>query len=49
MLGANNFWEQANDLMERMMYSGTAAIVIGLRNARYSESGKLLADPNTRI
>lgn len=49
VLGANNFWEQANDLMERMMYSGTAAIVIGLRNARYSESGKLLADPNTRI
>ncbi len=49
VLGSNNFWEQANDLMERMMYSGTAAIVVGLRNARFANDGRLLADPDNRI
>ena len=49
VLGSNNFWEQANDLMERMMYSGTAAIVIGLRNARFTDDGQLLSDPDNRI
>lgn len=33
VFGSNNFWDQANDLMEKMMYSGTCAIVIRLKNA----------------
>ena len=33
VFGSNNFWNQANDLMEKMMYSGTCAIVIRLKNA----------------
>ena len=49
VLGENNFWEQANDLMERMMYSGTAAAVISLHNAKYSADGSLLTDAETRI
>lgn len=31
------------------MWSGTAAIVIGLKGARFTEDGELLADPETRI
>ena len=49
ILGLNNFWEQANDLVERMMWSGTAAIVIGLKGARFTEGGELIAHPGTRI
>ena len=31
VFGSNNFWEEANGLMERMMWSGTAAVVIRLK------------------
>lgn len=48
VLGANNFWEQANDLMERMMYSGTAAVVIRL-NAAVNEDGKIITSGENRI
>lgn len=49
VLGENNFWEQANDLMERMMYSGTVALIVRLKNARLNSSQKLIPDPATRI
>ncbi len=49
VLGDNNFWDQANDLMERMMYSGTAAIVIRLKNAVTNTKGELIRTPDTRI
>lgn len=49
VLGSNNFWEQINDLMERMMWSGTAAVVIRLKNAAVSENGSIIPDGRTRI
>jgi A118 family predicted phage portal protein len=49
VFGSNCFWEQANDLMEKMMYSGTAAIVIRLKNALFSNDGKLMPSPDMRI
>lgn len=49
VFGSNCFWEQANDLMEKMMYSGTAAIVVRLKNALFSSSGKLLPTSDMRI
>ena len=49
VLGSNNFWEQINDLMERMMWSGTAAVVIRLKNAAVSETGSIIPDSRTRI
>lgn len=48
VLGANNFWEQANDLMERMMYSGTAAVVIRM-NAAVNSKGGIVTDSENRI
>lgn len=48
VFGVNNFREQANDLMERMMYSGTAAIIARL-NAAVTSNGKLAADKNNSI
>lgn len=42
VFGSNNFWDQANDLMEKMMYSGTAAIVIRLKNAAVSPDGRIV-------
>lgn len=49
VFGSNNFWEQINDLMERMMWSGTAAVVIRLKNAAVSASGGIIPDSGTRI
>lgn len=48
VFGSNCFWEQANDLMEKMMYSGTAAIVVRLKNA-FSNAGELLPTSDMRI
>lgn len=49
VFGSNNFWNEANGLMERMMWSGTAAVVIRLKNASVSSDGRFRADTNTRI
>ncbi|MDO5125346.1 MAG: hypothetical protein Q4D35_03100 [Ruminococcus sp.] len=49
VFGSNNFWDQANDLMEKMMYSGTAAIVIKLKNALIKDNGKLKPAADTVI
>ena len=49
VFGSNNFWDQANDLMEKMMYSGTCAIVIRLKNAVVSSDGRLLPSPDAWI
>lgn len=48
VLGANNFWEQANDLMERMMYSGTAAVIIRM-SAAVNDAGKIITSAENRI
>ncbi len=49
VFGANSFWEQANDLMERMMWSGTAAVIIRLKNASAGINGELISSADTRI
>lgn len=49
VFGSNNFWAQANDLMEKMMYSGTCAVVIRLKNAVVSSDGRLLPSPDAWI
>lgn len=49
VFGSNNFWDQANDLMEKMMYSGTCAVVIRLKNAVVSSDGRLLPSPDAWI
>ncbi len=49
VFGSNNFWDEANGLMERMMWSGTAAIVIRLKNASVDPNGTFRPDPDTRI
>lgn len=49
VFGSNNFWDEANGLMERMMWSGTAAVVIRLKNASVNENGTFRLDPETRI
>lgn len=49
VFGSNCFWDQANDLMEKMMYSGTAAVVIRLKNALFGGDGKLLPSSDMRI
>lgn len=48
ILGDCNFWEQAYDLMVRMMYSGTAAIVARV-NAIFSKDRMLMFDKNNKI
>jgi len=49
VFGSNNFWDKANELMERMMWSGTAAVVIRLKNAFVDKNGKFKPDPDARI
>ena len=49
VFGSNNFWDQANDLMEKMMWSGTGAIVIRLKNAAVSPDGRLGTSPDAWI
>lgn len=49
VFGSNNFLDQANDLMEKMMYSGTCAVVIRLKNAPINSEGRLILSPDTRI
>lgn len=48
ILGANNFREQLNDLMEKMMYSGTAAIIARL-NAAFNKDRMLMFNKNNKI
>lgn len=49
VLGSNNFWDMANDLMEKMMYSGTCAVIIRLKDMRYSKDGKFIKSPDAKI
>lgn len=48
IFGCNDFWSQANRLIEKAFYSGTAAVTIRLENAR-NRNGRLEADGNTKI
>ncbi|MCH5349205.1 MAG: hypothetical protein J1E40_07770 [Oscillospiraceae bacterium] len=49
VFGSNNFWEEANGLMERMMWSGTAAVVIRLKNVSVDRKGKIIPSPEAKI
>ena len=49
ILGLSNFWDQANDLMERMMWSGTCAILPKLVNAAVDGQGRIMPDPDMKI
>lgn len=49
VFGSNNFWDEANGLMERMMRSGTAAVVIRLKNASVNADGTFRPDTGARI
>lgn len=49
VLGRNNFWVEGNVLMERMMYSGTAATIVRLKNASIAADGRLLSSADTEI
>lgn len=49
VFGSNNFWDEANGLMERMMWSGTAAIVVRLKNAAVDKDGNFKLTPDARI
>lgn len=49
VFGSNNFWDQANDLMEKMMYSGTAAVVIRLKNAKVNANNEIEPSPDAWI
>lgn len=49
VFGSNNFWMQSNDLMEKMMYSGSCAVIIRLKNALVGKDGKLLPSEDTKI
>ena len=41
VFGSNNFWEQANSLMENMMWSGTAAVIIRIKNLNKKKNGDI--------
>ncbi len=49
VFGNNNFWNMANGLMERMMWSGTAAVVVSLKKAYVDKNGSLLNSSETKI
>ena len=49
VLGSNRFWDNANALMESMMWSGTAAVIVRLKNAAVDKSGRLTLSDDTRI
>lgn len=48
IFGDNDFWVQANRLVENAFYSGTAAVTIRLENAK-NRSGQLEAAEGTRV
>lgn len=49
VLGANDFWERGNELIERAFYSGTGAFVLRLENMLVGVDGSVLRSPETQI
>lgn len=49
VLGANEFWQRGNELIERAFYSGTGAFVLRLENAPLDNKGNILRSPETQI
>lgn len=49
ILGGNDFWLQANRLIEKAFYSGTGAVVIHARNVYINGSGYVSGNESTKL
>ena len=49
VLGANNFWAEGNELLEKAFAYGTGAFVARANGARVSESGAVIPDNNCKV
>ncbi|MDU7339029.1 MAG: hypothetical protein E7L17_13050 [Clostridium sp.] len=49
VLGANEFWQNGNELVEKAFYSGTGAFVLRLENMLVDNNGTVLRSPETQI
>lgn len=49
VLGSNDFWPRANQLVEKAFALGTGAVVLRLERARIGEDGKILPSPEGKI
>lgn len=49
VLGANDFWTQGNELVEKAFYSGTGAFVLRLEDALINHRGSVLRSAETQI
>ena len=48
ILGANNFWKQANRLVEKAFAAGTGAVVLHVQNVK-TDGGSVQASPEAKI
>ena len=48
-LGANNFWNEANELLEKAFAYGTGAFVARAENARIDSKGNVIPDANCTV
>lgn len=49
VLGANNFWTEANELVEKAFAYGTGAFVLRVENAKVNSKGGIVADAQSRV
>lgn len=49
VLGYNNFWAEANELVEKAFGYGTGAFVLRAENARVNNRGEIVADAECRV
>lgn len=49
VLGANNFWSEANELVEKAYGYGTGAFVLRAENAKVNSRGDIVADAECRV
>lgn len=49
VLGANNFWGEANELVEKAFAYGTGALVARAENARIDGRGNVIPDVNCKV
>lgn len=49
VLGANNFWAEGNELIEKAFAMGTGAFVARAENARVNDKGEIIPDAECRV
>lgn len=49
VLGANNFWAEGNELIEKAFGYGTGAFVLRAENARVNNRGEIVADAECKV